>query len=236
MNQQELVLILFQVIVLMMAFAVHESAHAYVALRLGDPTAYMLGRVTLNPIKHMDPFGSVLVPLVALVSSHGAYLFGWAKPCPVTTRNFKHIKRDDILVSLAGPASNLAMATGALILLMVLKHAVAGGLAVVASAMAIANHFSGIETDKLPALFPLALLLYYTVSLNLLLFVFNLIPIPPLDGSHVLRQFLPYKVEQVYNQIGMYGMVLIFFFGGSLIFGTFYYPLLSVYIRALMTL
>src|ERR1700722_11050216 len=110
---QEIVLILFQVVVLVLAFSVHESAHAYVAMRLGDPTAYMLGRVTLNPLKHMDPWGSVAVPLLSLYP--GGFLIGWAKPCPVTLRNFKNIKRDDMLVSLAGPASNLAMALGALI-------------------------------------------------------------------------------------------------------------------------
>ena len=234
MNQQEFVLILFQVVVLVLAFSVHESAHAYVAMRLGDPTAYMLGRVTLNPLKHLDPLGSVIIPLISMV--YGGMLIGWAKPCPVTTRNFQHVKRDDILVSLAGPASNLAMATVALILLVVFKHAVAGGVPAILSAMAIANHFHGIETDNLPTLFPLALLLYYAVFINLLLFVFNLIPIPPLDGSHVLRQFLPYRVEQVYNRIGGWGLLLIFLFGGGLIFGTFFYPLLGVFNRLLMSL
>ncbi|HEV2619762.1 MAG TPA: site-2 protease family protein, partial [Acidobacteriaceae bacterium] len=114
-------LILFQVIVLVLAFSVHESAHAYVAMRLGDPTAYMLGRVTLNPIKHLDPIGSVILPLISLV--YGGFLIGWAKPCPVTPRNFRNYRRDDILVSLAGPASNLVMAFGALVLLILFKHA-----------------------------------------------------------------------------------------------------------------
>ena len=104
---QEFVLILFQVLVLLLAFSVHESAHAYTAMRLGDPTAYMLGRVTLNPLKHIDPLGSVVLPLISLV--YGGFLIGWAKPCPVTPRNFHNIKRDDILVSLAGPAGLLAV-------------------------------------------------------------------------------------------------------------------------------
>src|SRR5271169_1146009 len=118
---QGFVLILFQVVVLVLAFSVHESAHAYVAMRLGDPTAYMLGRVTLNPLKHLDPLGSVIVPIISMV--YGGWLIGWAKPCPVTLRNFKNVKRDDILVSLAGPVSNLAMAMIALILLVIFKHA-----------------------------------------------------------------------------------------------------------------
>jgi Zn-dependent protease len=220
---QGFVLILFQVVVLMLAFSVHESAHAYVAMRLGDPTAYMMGRVTLNPLKHLDPFGSVLVPLIALV--YGGFLIGWAKPCPVTTRNFKHIRRDDILTSMAGPASNLAMAVVALVLLIVLKHA--GGLATIVAAVEMARHVPGVDTSGMP-LFPLALLLYFMVLINLLLFVFNLIPIPPLDGSHVLRQFLPYRVERVYNQIGIYGLLIIFLFGGRVI-GTLYYPILGLF-------
>jgi Zn-dependent protease len=230
---QEFVLILFQVIVLLMAFSVHESAHAYVAMRLGDPTAYMLGRVTLNPLKHIDPLGSVIVPLISAVYGWG--MIGWAKPCPVTTRNFRHVKRDDILVSLAGPASNLAMATGALILLLVFKHAMAGGGLAVATAMDLARHRPMYGNETLPTLFPLILLLYFAVLINLLLFVFNLIPIPPLDGSHVLRQFLPYRVEQVYSRIGGYALLLIFLFGGSVI-GVFYYPLLNAFDGLLLSL
>ena len=99
---QEIVLILFQIVVLILAFTVHECAHAWVAFRLGDPTAMMLGRISLNPIKHIDPLGSIIFPLIGLV--YGGMLFGWAKPTPVTARNFGHYKcRDDILVSLAGP-------------------------------------------------------------------------------------------------------------------------------------
>lgn len=230
MNQQEIVLILFQVIVLVLAFSVHESAHAYVAMRLGDPTAYMLGRVTLNPMKHMDPWGSVAIPLMSLY--FGGFLIGWAKPCPVTLRNFKNIRRDDILVSLAGPASNLAMALLALVLLVIFKHT--GGGPAIDAAMDMADRFPGIDPSAY-RLFPLALFLYYAVTVNLLLFVFNLFPVPPLDGSHVLRNFLPYNLEQAYNKIGMYGMILIFLVGGRFI-AAFYYPLLGVFDRLLAVL
>jgi Zn-dependent protease len=217
-------LILFQVIVLALAFSVHESAHAYMAMRLGDPTAYMLGRVTLNPLKHLDPIGSVFLPLIALV--YGWPLIGWAKPCPITPRNFRHPRRDDILVSLAGPASNLVMATAALVLLIIFKHA-GGGLAVLA-AMDVTRGLLSVDTSTLP-LFPAAMLLYYGVTINLLLFVFNLIPIPPLDGSHVLRQFLSYKVEQMYNRIGGWGLLIIFLVGGRFILPWFYSPLLNFF-------
>src|ERR1700727_1070325 len=138
---QEVVLVIFQVVVLVLAFSIHECAHAWAAWRLGDPTAKMLGRVTLNPMKHLDPLGSVVMPLLALVY-HGP-LIGWAKPTPVTARNFKNYKRDDILVTLAGPASNLISATVALILLLVIKHVVPGGLLAVATAVALASHIPG---------------------------------------------------------------------------------------------
>jgi Zn-dependent protease len=227
---QEAVLILFQVLVLVFAFSVHESAHAYTAMRLGDPTAFMLGRVTLNPAKHLDPFGSVLIPLIGLFT--GGWLIGWAKPCPITPRNFRNIRRDEILTALAGPASNLVMAASALILLMVLKQ-VPGGLISIAAAMATANHIplnlAGLQ------LFPIAMLLYYGILINLLLFVFNLIPLPPLDGSQVLRQFLPPALEQAYNRIGFWGFLLFFVLGGRIL-GMFYNPLLAVFNHALATL
>jgi Zn-dependent protease len=229
MSQQELVLILFQVLVLVFALSVHESAHAYVAMRLGDPTAYMLGRVTLNPVKHLDPLGSVIMPLAALFF-HWPVL-GWAKPCPVTPRNFRNYKRDDILVSLAGPASNLAMATVALLLLIVFKHV--GGGAAIGGLMGMEQDAS-FDPNSL-AMLAVAMLLYYGVTINLLLFVFNLIPIPPLDGSHVLRQFLPYRVEQIYNQIGMYGLFVVLLFGGRWI-GSLYTPILGFFDRLLLLL
>src|SRR5438477_870438 len=153
---QEVVLIIFQVVVLVLAFSVHACAHAWTAWRLGDPTARMLGRVTLNPMKHLDPFGSVLMPLVALV--YHWPLIGWAKPTPVTARNFKNYTRDDILVTVAGPVSNLLLATLALVLLLVIKHALPNGTVSVLSAMALAMHIP-VSTENLPALFPFALLL-----------------------------------------------------------------------------
>jgi Zn-dependent protease len=227
----DVVLILFQVLVLVFAFSVHESAHAYTAMRLGDPTAYMLGRVTLNPLKHLDPFGSVLVPLIGLFT--GGWLIGWAKPCPVTTRNFRHIRRDDILTSLAGPASNLAMAATALVLLVLMKHFAPGGGDAIAAAMALANHIRLDVTGI--TLFPLAMLLYYGILINLLLFVFNLIPLPPLDGSHLLRHFLPPALEQAYSRIGIWGFLLFFVLGGRVI-GIYYNPLINAFDRVLATL
>ncbi len=233
MNQQ-VVLVIFQVVVLVLAFSVHECAHAWAAWRLGDPTAKMLGRLTLNPVKHLDPFGSVIFPLIGLF--YGGMLFGWAKPTPVTARNFKNYKRDDILVALAGPASNLISATVALILLVVLKHAIGGGDVAVQTAMLLARRVPGVSTENLPQLFPIALFLYYVILLNLLLFVFNLIPVPPLDGSHILRHFLPYNALRIYDKIGMFGMIFIMLIGGGLIFRIFLNPLQATFDSLLFSL
>ena len=220
------VVIVFEIVVLILAFSVHECAHAWTAWRLGDPTARMLGRVTLNPIRHLDPIGSVVFPLISLV--YGGFLIGWAKPTPVTGRNFKNYRRDDILVTLAGPASNLLSATIALILLIIIKHILPAGETSIATAMAIAMHIPGVATEGLPTLFPIALFLYLVISINLLLFVFNLIPIPPLDGSHILRHFLPYRAAQVYDRMGMFALIILFLLGGRFI-AAFFYPLYNAF-------
>lgn len=112
--------IFFEVIVLLFAICVHESAHAWMANRLGDPTAKMLGRISLNPIVHIDPFGTIIMPLLLIVL--GFPPFGWAKPTPVDTRNFKHLVRDDILTAVAGPASNFLTAFVAILVLAIIKH------------------------------------------------------------------------------------------------------------------
>jgi Zn-dependent protease len=226
------VVIFFEIVVLILAFSAHECAHAWTAWRLGDPTARMLGRVTLNPIKHLDPIGSIVFPLISLV--YGGFLIGWAKPTPVTGRNFKNYRRDDILVTLAGPASNLLSATIALILLIVIKHLVPNGMVSIATAVAIAQHVPGVATEGLPALFPIALFLYFVIFINLLLFVFNLIPLPPLDGSHILRHFLPYKAAQLYDRMGMFALLILFLLGGRFI-AAFFYPIYNVFNRILFS-
>ena len=222
----EIMLVLYQVVVLVFAFSVHECAHAYAAYRLGDATAYLMGRVTLNPLKHIDLWGSIVMPAVALIS--GYPLLGWAKPCPITLRNFKKMKLYDIITTAAGPASNLALALISLAGLVILKHTPgAGANAVIAAQIVpIPEYRSQIDFHALPVLFPIALLLYYGILTNLLLFVFNLVPIPPLDGSRIIRYYLPYKVEQIYDRIGGYGIILIFLFAGRLI-APIYDPLLN---------
>lgn len=212
--------IVFQVIVFLFAISVHESAHAWMAWRLGDPTARMLGRVTLNPIKHIDPVGTILLPLLAIVSHFP--VIGWAKPTPVNTRHFRHLVRDDILTSVAGPVSNFLIAAVSVILMLVLSVASPEARVIVQS---IAQ---GVLVDTNSVLLPISLLLYTAMEINVLLGVFNLIPVPPLDGSHVVRHFLSDNVRRVYDSVGMFGLLLLMFLGGRVL-GTLMFPVIDFF-------
>jgi Zn-dependent protease len=187
--------IFFQIIVLLFAICVHESAHAWTANRLGDPTAKMLGRVSLNPLVHIDPIGTILMPLILIVL--GFPPFGWAKPTPVDTRNFKNQVRDDILTAVAGPASNFLTAFVSVFALAIILHG---------SGSSIGHLFRGTDVAG-----PLAKLFELAILINVVLGVFNLIPLPPLDGSHVIRHFLSYNTLRVYDRIGYFGLVIVLF-------------------------
>ena len=216
MRTPNLVMAFFEFAVLLFALSLHESAHAWMASRLGDQTARMLGRITLNPAKHIDPFGTILLPLVALFT--GLPVIGWAKPTPVNTRNFKHFTRDDILTTLAGPASNVLASIVSLIILIVLVRMSGGGMAVVQGLAT--GGFVGQDPQVMaanPVLYPLALLFYLSVLLNLLLAAFNLLPVPPLDGSHIFRHILPTNWLPMYDRLGMISLFLLLFFGGGVL-------------------
>ena len=197
-------------IVFLFAISVHESAHAWTASRCGDPTARMLGRVSLNPIRHIDLIGTVIMPLVAAIS--GVPLLGWAKPTPVDPRNFRNPVMDDILTSVAGPVSNFIIATGALLLLGGISLSSPSGHELV---LALRHGFAGGSSDF--ALAPLAVLLYELMLINIVLAVFNLIPVPPLDGSHVLRHFLPDQIRMIYDRVGIFGLIALVYLGGGLL-------------------
>jgi Zn-dependent protease len=205
----DLIGILFQMIAFLFAISVHESAHAWTASRCGDPTARMLGRVSLNPIRHIDPIGTVLLPLVAAISH--IPLLGWAKPCPVDPRNFSHPVRDDIMTSVAGPVSNFIVATGALILLWIISLTSATGHMLV---HAVGSGIGGLSGSILD---PTVLLIYELMIINIVLAVFNLIPVPPLDGSHVIRHFMSDSVRSVYDSIGIFGLLALVYLGGNLL-------------------
>lgn len=215
---QDIVIKLFQFAILLFALSLHEASHAWMASRLGDQTARMLGRVTLNPVKHIDPVGTLLIPLAMLfMPGFGRFLIGWAKPTPVNTRNFRRITRDDILTTLAGPTSNFCAAIVCAIVLIVLEFTSHAGRLSVIVAVFTANHIPVPADTALPTLFPLALLLYLGFIVNLLLAIFNLLPLPPLDGSHIFRHMLPYNALRIYDSLGMISLILILFVGGRVV-------------------
>jgi Zn-dependent protease len=205
-TELRVVLIAIEIVAFLFAISVHESAHALVAYWNGDPTARQLGRVSLNPIRHIDLFGTIIFPLIGLFSGVG--LFGWAKPTPVLARNFRNYRLGDILTTLAGPASNFVIAGVCTFLLAAIAQSSPAGRAMVATVLDGGIRFTS------SWLMPVCLLLWFSVTLNFVLGVFNLIPVPPLDGSHVIRHILPLPLLRLYDQIGPFGLVLLFVMGG----------------------
>ena len=171
---------------ILFAITLHEAAHGYVAHKLGAHTAYLLGRVSANPLKHIDLVGAIIVPLILMIST--GFIFGWAKPVPVDGRNLKNPRRDMALVALAGPTSNFTMA---LLWTGVLKF--------------------GIYLTTLKSVYgePVALMGQAGIMINLVLMVLNLIPLPPLDGSRVLAALLPPKTAYRFNQLERYGFIIL---------------------------
>jgi Zn-dependent protease len=217
--------ILFQLIVFLFAISIHESAHAWMANRCGDPTAKMLGRVTLNPLRHIDPVGTILLPLVAMFAHFPA--IGWAKPTPVDPRNFRNHVLDDILTSIAGPISNFLVASCAVIFLLFISLTSAQGHQIVQS-MPFSYRLGIVGLGSNSVLVPVCLLLYEAMFINVVLGVFNLIPVPPLDGSHVLRHFLSESLRRMYDMIGIFGLIALVFLGGGLL-GRLIFPVVGIF-------
>jgi len=213
----------FEMIAFLFAISVHESAHAWTASRCGDPTARMLGRVSLNPIRHIDPIGTVLLPLVAAISH--IPILGWAKPTPVDPRNFRNPVLDDILTSVAGPVSNFIVATAALLVLGGVSLSSTTGRAIVMGLP------MGLTSDS--PLFPFAKLLFELMLINVVLAVFNLIPVPPLDGSHVIRHFMSDSVRRAYDSVGVFGLLALVYLGGNLL-STLIAPFIRFYVSILV--
>jgi Zn-dependent protease len=194
-------------LVLVFSLTVHESAHAWTADRLGDPTARALGRISLNPLVHADPIGTLLFPLIGLLTH--APIIGWAKPVPVATWRFRHPRRDYLLVAAAGPMSNLSMALVAAAALRLLPAA----------------------PQAAGVLEPLTVIVFAVLVVNLLLAIFNMLPIPPLDGGTVLAGLLPERFAAGFDRVRPYGFLLLYalmFSGGfSVVVGIPYRYMLS---------
>ncbi len=176
-----------QLVTLLFAIVVHEFAHGWMAYRCGDDTAKQMNRLTLNPLAHIDIFGTILLPLF-LIFSGSSFVFGWAKPVPINPANFNNPKNDIIKVGVAGPLSNIILAVVSTLLIWVIQ-------------------MIGIFASRISIM--IMNMLVFSVFINLLLAVFNLIPIPPLDGSQILTGFLTARQHMMYEKIRPYGMIII---------------------------
>lgn len=199
------------------------------ASRLGDHTARLQGRITLNPMYHADPIGTLLFPALIIFgplvgfSFFSGFLVGWAKPTPVITRNFRKIVRDDNLTTLAGPVSNLVLVGIAFLLLLVISLAVPGGRMLV-----LASLNGGLVLNGPSGLQAIVVLAILAVEINISLFFFNLLPFPPLDGSHLLRNLLPYNAVQAYDRINIWVSYLLMIFVGGFILRLLISPSLAL--------
>lgn len=201
--------IVIQIPPLLLAITVHEVAHGYIAKTKGDYTAQMMGRLTLNPVRHMDPVGTVLFPLMLALSGAG-FIFGWAKPVPVNSFNFKNPRKDMVYVSLAGPASNLLLA---LAFAMVFR---------------IMLWFPGPAAIRSSAILaPLAAMIMWGIKISIILGVFNLLPIHPLDGSHILEGLLPPDKARSFSRLAPYGWMILI---GLMITGLLWRILSPIYV------
>ena len=194
--------------VLLFSMVAHEYAHGYAALRQGDATAYQLGRLTWNPVKHIDPLWTILVPILTFFT--GGFIFGGAKPVPVTPRNYRNYKRGDIIVSMAGVVTNLVLAVICTVLI-ILLGLLGSALPIAAATLSILQR-----------------MLLMGIEFNLMLVFFNLLPIPPLDGSHVMKYLLPPAWALQYARIGAYGFIIL------MLLLTIGRPLLGIWMTPMM--
>lgn len=222
-----LVLIAFELVVMVLSISLHDCVQAWTANRLGDPTARMLGRVTMNPAAHFDVFGTAIAPLISILLFHNALPYGWGKPVPMTYRNFRQ-KNGELLATAAGPAVQFLAAIISLTVLLVLKHTLASASTSLGIVMFVAHGFPVEGLDALPGIFPLLLFLYICIMVNLLLCLFNLLPMPFLDGGKILVHFLPYNAAKTFEQYSMYFAIAFFLVGGFLV-GIVFGPLLAIF-------
>jgi Zn-dependent protease len=186
--------IIVSAVPILIAIILHEVSHGFVANKLGDPTAKMLGRLTLNPVAHIDLFGTILMPLFLLVSTGGQFVFGYAKPVPINPYNFRNPKRDMAISAAGGPLMNLFVAIISVVILKYLIIPAAGGAS---------------EEVMVKIIKPMGMMLNASIQINIVLAAFNLIPIPPLDGGRVLMGFLPDSQAHLLGKVEPFGMIIV---------------------------
>lgn len=198
---------IFKIVIVIYAIVIHEVAHGYAALAQGDRTAQYAGRLTLNPIKHIDMMGTIILPIAIIILSAGTFVFGWAKPVPYNPYNLKNQRWGDAIVALAGPIANVIIA------------AVFVGLIHAGAAFGFLNQ----------SLFDISV---FIILMNLILAIFNMIPVPPLDGSKVLFSVLPYHMQHIKHSLERYGFFILLFL--LIFFGDYFFYFIDWVVRVLI--
>lgn len=205
---------------ILIAITFHELSHGLVANKLGDPTAKMMGRLTLNPIAHIDLIGTILMPLMLILLTNGQFVFGYAKPVPINPANFRNPKKDMAISASAGPITNILLAIASIL---ILKFIIAP------LSLLLPESFS------MTVMRPLIMIFTSSVIINVVLAVFNMIPIPPLDGGRVLIGFLPYKQAVSFSKIEPFGFIIVIILIATGMANYFVIPLVNLFLRVLQS-
>ena len=203
---------------ILVAITFHEVAHGYIAWRLGDSTAKAMGRLTLNPIAHIDPVGTVLMPALLLIFTNGQFVFGYAKPVPINPYNFKNPRKDMAISAAGGPVANILLAVASLLIIRLVVVPLSGILP---------------EQAGATVLRPLYMMLQYSIVINVVLAVFNMIPVPPLDGGRVLVGLLPQRQAYALSKVEPFGMLIVILLIVTGIARIFLNPLIELFLALL---